>query len=245
MPARLISRFLCSRLAMASASALILSPLWLSPVWLAPNSASAQARSPRVERPELEVGVQGQPVAELQAVLKLLGFYTGAVSGTYSAETSQAVASFQDAAGIPVTGRVTTRTWNRLFPPAESTLASRPSTVSVPLAKPQTPILSTEPAAPAPKPATVTVPKPEPAKPARPAPVQDVAPNPFPILREGAEGDAVARLQNLLARLGVFDGVADGDFGPMTLEAVKAAQEKLGLEADGVVGPATWDALRR
>lgn len=242
MPARLVSRFLPSRLAMVSAAA---SALALSPFWLAPSLATAQTVAPRVERPELEIGVQGQPVEELQAVLKLLGFYDGAVSGIYSDETSQAVARFQDAAGIPMTGRVTTRTWNRLFPPAAANLASRPSTVSVPPAKPQRPILSAAPAAPIPKPATVTVPKPDRPQPTRPAPEPDVAPDPFPILREGAKGDAVARLQNLLARLGVFDGVADGDFGPMTLDAVKAAQEKLGLESDGVVGPATWDALKR
>jgi hypothetical protein len=35
----------------------------------------------------------------------------------------------------------------------------------------------------------------------------------------------------------------DGVFGPMTAAAVKQAQEKLGLDDDVIVGPATWTAL--
>jgi lysozyme len=64
-----------------------------------------------------------------------------------------------------------------------------------------------------------------------------------PVLKKGAEGDAVRRLQRALAAAGHRVG-ADGEFGPGTDRAVRAFQAAKGLGADGVVGPATWAALR-
>lgn len=57
------------------------------------------------------------------------------------------------------------------------------------------------------------------------------------VLREGASGSAVKRLQRAL-------GIeADGDFGPFTRAAVEAFQRQAGLKVDGVVGRKTWLAL--
>jgi N-acetylmuramoyl-L-alanine amidase len=47
-----------------------------------------------------------------------------------------------------------------------------------------------------------------------------------------------------LKALGFFSGAADGDFGPRTQAAVIAAQRKLNLTADGIVGNGTWTALQ-
>ena len=63
-----------------------------------------------------------------------------------------------------------------------------------------------------------------------------------PVLKKGADGKAVKRLQKALAAAGQACAV-DGDFGPGTERAVKAFQAARGLTADGVVGPATWTAL--
>jgi hypothetical protein len=60
----------------------------------------------------------------------------------------------------------------------------------------------------------------------------------MPILKEGSKGAAVKILQKQLGGL-----TADGDFGPNTKKAVIAFQLKHGLKAEGVVGPATWNAL--
>ena len=58
-----------------------------------------------------------------------------------------------------------------------------------------------------------------------------------PILRRGSKGEAVRMLQGLL------DIKTDGDFGPITENAVRAFQRKNDLVVDGVVGPRTWAAL--
>lgn len=52
-------------------------------------------------------------------------------------------------------------------------------------------------------------------------------------------------LQQALERAGMRPGPIDGDFGPSTLAAVRRFQTARGLEVDGVVGPATWNALRQ
>jgi lysozyme family protein len=59
----------------------------------------------------------------------------------------------------------------------------------------------------------------------------------FPILRRGAKGEWVVKLQEAL------DITADGDFGPKTEAALKAFQEADGLEPDGIAGPVTYRAL--
>lgn len=65
-----------------------------------------------------------------------------------------------------------------------------------------------------------------------------------PQLGVGDFGASVTELQNLLKRAGFPTGPIDGDFGPMTAAAVKRFQSARGLAVDGVVGPATWAALR-
>lgn len=60
----------------------------------------------------------------------------------------------------------------------------------------------------------------------------------------GATGADVAEAQCLLRRAGISPGGIDGMFGPLTLRAVKAFQQREGLTADGMVGPRSWKALR-
>lgn len=65
----------------------------------------------------------------------------------------------------------------------------------------------------------------------------------IPLLREGANGPDVVRLQNLLNKRGAALSV-DGDFGNATKIAVMKFQDDNGLVADGVVGRHTWNALQ-
>jgi N-acetyl-anhydromuramyl-L-alanine amidase AmpD len=68
---------------------------------------------------------------------------------------------------------------------------------------------------------------------------------PPPLLRVGAEGWQVTRLQRLLRARGCFPEPAriDGVFGEITEAAVTAFQQLNDLEPDGIVGPLTWAAL--
>jgi peptidoglycan hydrolase-like protein with peptidoglycan-binding domain len=65
-----------------------------------------------------------------------------------------------------------------------------------------------------------------------------------PTLVQGDTGPAVQTLQT---RLNVWGAnlTVDGDFGPLTLAAVKAFQTQQNLTVDGVAGPRTWAALNQ
>jgi peptidoglycan hydrolase-like protein with peptidoglycan-binding domain len=283
-----------------------------------------------INRPILKVGSQGERVAELQAALKLLGFYSGVVDGTYTENTASAVSRFKQAAGLNPDGVVDASTWQRLFPnqpEVTSTVPSsqprfnsatnfpvptqasnltnvtnpnpprqavtqvptnaepRPTTTrqvpTSPEPRPTTPKQAVRPVAnsPEPRPTTpkqavrpvATSPEPRPATPRKTTtPSTQKTPNRptsttrtqpktptqrtpgiqytsegLPILRIGLRGSEVVKLQQQLKKLGFLKGDADGDFGETTEAAVKAAQKRYGLEADGVVGGSTWEALLR
>ena len=53
----------------------------------------------------------------------------------------------------------------------------------------------------------------------------------------------VKQIQNLLQYLGYYNGIPDGDFGPLSRQAVTDFQRAFGLMADGDPGPETQKAL--
>ncbi|MEG2765553.1 MAG: NlpC/P60 family protein [Acidaminococcaceae bacterium] len=67
--------------------------------------------------------------------------------------------------------------------------------------------------------------------------------NVFASFRAGDEGPEVVELQARLIELGYGVSIADGVYGLETAQAVKQYQVNLGLEADGIVGQATFAAL--
>jgi peptidoglycan hydrolase-like protein with peptidoglycan-binding domain len=71
--------------------------------------------------------------------------------------------------------------------------------------------------------------------------------NPMPTLAQGAKGDAVRSLQDILTKgaFGLWEitpkGI-DGDFGSNTAASVRAFQAWAKIKVDAVVGQQTWDA---
>ncbi|WP_138504154.1 peptidoglycan-binding domain-containing protein [Nostoc sp. PA-18-2419] len=281
----------------------------------APQKIAQVNPGDNINRPTLKVGSQGERVSELQAALKLLGYYSGVVDGIYSENTASAVSRFKQAAGLNPDGIVDASTWQRLFP-KESVASTVPSSGQVfnsatnfpvptqssnvtKVANPSNPSrqavtqVSTKPNPPkkavtqantSPKPPkkavtqAATSPEPKPATPrqaqktpnrttsntrtrsttrteqttrtqsntsTQQTPGIQYTSEGLPILRPGLRGSEVIKLQKQLKKLGYLKGDIDGDFGPTTEEAVKAVQKRYGLEADGVVGGATWEIILR
>ncbi|MCU0540653.1 MAG: peptidoglycan-binding protein [Oscillatoriaceae cyanobacterium Prado104] len=91
------------------------------------TDSSSIAQVGGIVRPALKLGSRGPQVTELQAALKLLGFYTGEVDGIFSEGTAKAVSEFQQAAGIGADGIVGQDTWNRLFPESPTSAIATPA----------------------------------------------------------------------------------------------------------------------
>jgi peptidoglycan hydrolase-like protein with peptidoglycan-binding domain len=68
----------------------------------------------------------------------------------------------------------------------------------------------------------------------------------MPVLRKGASGSLVGKVQQALKDGDFYKSAVDGDYGAKTEAAVKAFQAaRPGLVADGVIGAKTWTQLSR
>ena len=68
-------------------------------------------------------------------------------------------------------------------------------------------------------------------------------PTPEPPLASGSRGEKVEEMQKRLYELGYYQGEIDGQFGPGTKAAVIEFQKNNGLDADGLAGTETLNAL--
>ncbi|MFN9636674.1 MAG: peptidoglycan-binding domain-containing protein [Synechococcaceae cyanobacterium] len=68
----------------------------------------------------------------------------------------------------------------------------------------------------------------------------------LPVVMPGDRGQAVLTLQQNLKELGYYSGLLDGVYeeGFILSRAVRKFQSEHGLDADGVVGRATWAAIQ-
>lgn len=65
-----------------------------------------------------------------------------------------------------------------------------------------------------------------------------------PIRYDGQRGQSVWCVQEGLRRYAGFTGAVDGVYGPQTRQAVINLQKVFGLQADGIVGQRTGEAIR-
>ncbi len=115
------TRFMRSKiLPLGLISALFLGMLPFTPAKAQSNNAQITGRLSKyspVKAPFLRPGSRGQPVRDVQAVLRSLGFYNGAIDGIYGPRTATAVATFQRSQRIVGDGRVGALTWQALRTP--------------------------------------------------------------------------------------------------------------------------------
>jgi len=155
---------------------LLSSTPWLINSWAgvaisAPPKVAQAVTGATINRPTLKVGSQGERVSELQAALKLLGFYSGTVDGVYNENTANAVSRFKQAVGLKPDGVVDAATWQRLFPKEPATTSNTTAALQAPTQQ----NTST---------AVVTKPEPRPAQPRTTATqVPTLAPEPRPANR--------------------------------------------------------------
>lgn len=64
-------------------------------------------------------------------------------------------------------------------------------------------------------------------------------------LKKGSTGDTVKEAQTLLKQKGYYTGKIDGDYGNLTVSAVKAFQKSNGLLQDGIFGPVTCKKINK
>jgi len=81
-------------------------------------------------RPLLQIGSEGEEVVNVQAMLTLLGFYTGAIDGEFDESTATAVMKFQEASELVTDGIVGENTWNSLLPSISRVTAQSSSPVT-------------------------------------------------------------------------------------------------------------------
>ena len=166
-------------------------------------------------RRPLRLGCTGEDVRLMQMRLTALGYYSGALSGTYLPTTQEAVAAFQRVSGEEATGAADVDTLALLF--SENALPYVAPEVSTPTPAPA-PVPSSEPTPRAEIPYTKT-------------------------LKYEMSGKLVTQVQQRLTDLGFYSHRVSGNFLGNTRNAVKAFQEHNALKADGIVGPDTWNCL--
>jgi peptidoglycan hydrolase-like protein with peptidoglycan-binding domain len=176
--------------------------------------------SPTPPTSTISQGARGEDVAHLQYILDVLGGYYDNIpnvirDSSYGTSTKNAVIAFQKMAGINPDGVVGPATWAALY----SAYLGVIDTAPIP---PNTGI-----------PGTPTLPA-----------------YPGTLIREGSRGENVRTVQTYLNALhSEYPNIpavsVDGVFGPATRAAVVAAQQQLGLTADGIVGPASWAEFTR
>ena|GEM_PF-354388 len=176
---------------------------------------------------ELNYGLRDDAgVRQMQTRLRALGYLKSSSTGGYWEQTAEAVAAFQQAAGLSVNGRTATvEMLNLLYsasaPAAGSTLA--PQAPGDPTPAPTEAPAPTEPSnpteAPAPTDASMSV----------PASTE---------LRANTQSDDVRAMQLRLKELGFLAANATGGYYSATISAVEAFQTAAGLPVNGKLASA-------
>jgi len=184
----------------------------------ASGSAGSSGGTASTDTSTLKYGASGSRVTELQLNLKKLGYYTGTVDGKFGAGTQRAVVAFQSANKLTPDGLAGSQTLTLLNLLAANGDSSSGSTSSGSSSSGSSSGTTSGSAT---------------------SDISDLTRT----LRRGYTGADVTKVQTRLKALGYYTGTVDGVYGLGSMAAVKAFQERNGLEADGLAGKATFAVL--
>ena len=160
-------------------------------------------------------GDENSDVKKLQQALQILGYYKGRIDGDYGDETAAAVKSYQKKNGLEADGFAGKLTVTKLFGSCRSnSLTKQKETASGTAQETTTKKYSTV------------------------SSISKIGSAPS-ATEKGSTGTNVVKLQQALEVLGYYKGEIDGEYGNVTVDAVKRFQKKNGLYVDGVAGPIT------
>ncbi len=179
-----------------------------------PKPTATPSPTPKIPTESLKKGATGADVRTLQKRLKELKYYTDIVDGKMGSTTVSAVKAFQQAHGLEPDGVAGKATYTILFSEEALPKGTTPTPVPTDTPKPK----ATEQSA-------------------------ATASSLWPTMRKNDSGDNVAQLQEALIELGYLSGMADGNYGTDTADAVKAFQRENGLTVDGTAGVQTQKVL--
>lgn len=163
-------------------------------------------------------GSTGEEVEKIQTRLKELGYYNGAIDGSFGDATEKAYRAFQEEAGLLVDGiagsdREVLYSDDAPYAPKEE----EPTTAPVEEEKEETEEVTT--------------------------PAEEETEEASEEFKSGDENEAVKEIQTKLAELLYFDVEPTGYYGDFTVQSVMNFQLANGLPATGIVDKATYDVL--
>ncbi len=183
----------------------------------------------------LAQGSRGEKVENLQGLLKNEGYRIGTVDGDFGPQTETALRDYQNDKGLKATGVLDEQTKQNMennFGIGVLDHGHRPDTYGSPYRKGAEGSITHN----GDRGTSVNLGGPS-LKVLQNSDVQET-------VRIGSKGQEVMDLQNKLNNHG-YDVAVDGNFGPGTKDAVTDFQQKNGLEADGIVGPATRELVNK
>ena len=181
------------------------------------------------------------PVLLVTAALALAGCTTGAAASAPPGTTAPGASSTTSPPGTTA-ARSPSPTSTTPASPAEPSTTAPPSPATVPPSPSSSASSASAPPSPSASPSPST-PSPSTSPSTAPAPSTDPPAAETDQLRRGDSGPQVRQAQERLAALGYWLGQVDGNYGPLTRQAVLALQGAAGLDRDGVLGPRTRRAL--
>ena len=197
----------------------------------ASGSASTATTAPADDNGSLKKGSQGARVEKLQTRLQELGYYHGIVDGDFGDLTEKAFKLFQKQAGLYVDG-IAGSDADYLY----SDSAPRYVEETQPAAQPTEAVREKNDLA-----STAANEPEEEAQEETAEPEEEETAEVY--YTAGDFDDEIVTIQERLIKLGYLDGTADGSYGELTEEAVKAFQTANKLEETGSVDQKTYDMI--